>query len=282
MLKRATPQRNLAQWARLAWPGFVLLAGIGAGYVWHGAWLGWLQAPLRSALYYADPGGAGGYLLPVCLLGGLLFILPVLTYRLVAFMRPDAPKRDPVLVAASSGLVVAGLLFAYFVTLPVALNFLRIIDVQHLHPLIAADSYLSFVINYLAIFVAASQLPLVILYADRLAPIQPGNLRKWQQWVLIGAFATVLILPVAPDPVSQVMLALPVAVLYELSFGLVVFVHLMHDRRLSAAPPPPPLPGPQRLPMAIAVPHRPRASQPSRIDPIRSAGPAIIDMRKPQ
>lgn len=282
MLKRAIPQHNLAQWARPAWPGFVLLAGAWLGYIWHGAWLGWLQAPLRSSLYYSNPGGTAGYLLPVCLLGGLLFILPVLTYRLVMFMRPEAPRRDPMLVAASPALVVAGLLFAYFITLPVALNFLRIIDVQHLHPLIAADSYLVFVINYLAVTVAAFQLPLIILYADYLAPVPPEKLRKWQQVVVIGAFATALILPVAPDPVSQLMLALPVVVLYELTFGLVVLVHLRHDRRLQAITPAPPPPGPQRLPMAIAVPHRPRAGHPSRIDPIRSAGPAIIDMRKPR
>ncbi|HEY2003642.1 MAG TPA: twin-arginine translocase subunit TatC [Candidatus Saccharimonadia bacterium] len=262
-------------------PALVLVGGIAVGYIWHSTWLAWLQAPLHSTLYYSDAADVSAYLLPLCLLAGLLFLLPFLVHRLVLQARPGAPNRAMV-VMASYALVSTGVLSAYFVSLPAALHLLRAIDVQHLHPLIAANSYMSFVINYLAISAIAFQLPLLILCADYLTPIPPESLRKQQHVVIIGAFAVALILPVAPDPVSQVMLALPVVAMYELSFGLMVIVHLRRDRRLQATPPPTPPPGPQRLPMAIAVPHRPRAGHPSRMDPIRSVGPAVIDMRKHQ
>lgn len=277
--------------ARLAWSALVLGLGATAGYVWREAILNWLQTPLHATLYYTNVTGAFEFLMQACLLVGAIVAMPVLVYNLVAFIRPALPRpvsnRQIVgVVAASCLLTVSGVLFAYYVSLPAVLHFLRTIDVQHLHPLIAADSYLSFVMSYLAVFAAMFQLPLLVLFIDRITPIPPAALRKWRRWVIIGAFAAALILPIAPDPVSQVMLALPVVVLYEISLWLVVLAHSRHHRprRQASARQAPPPPAPQqRLPMAIAVPHhrRPqRPHRPPRMDPIRSAGPAVIDLRE--
>lgn len=272
--------------ARLAWSALVLGFGATVGYIWRDAILDWLQAPLHATLYYTNVTGAFEFLMQACLLVGILFAVPVLVYNLVAFVQPALPRpvsrRQIVgVVTASCLLTVSGVLFAYYVSLPAVLHFLRTIDVQHLHPLIAADSYLTFVMNYLAVFAAMFQLPLLMLFIDRITPIPPAGLRKWRRWVIIGAFAAALILPIAPDPVSQLMLALPVIVLYEISLWLVVLVHSRHTKRHPAPPPPAPVrPAPQRLPMAIAVPHRPRSHRPPRMEPIRSVGPAIIDLRE--
>ena len=272
--------------ARLAWSALVLGVGAAVGYVLRDVILDWLQAPLHATLYYTNVTGAFEFLMQACLLVGVIFAVPVLVYNLVAFVRPALPRpvsRGQIggVVAASCVLTVSGVLFAYYVSLPAVLHFLRTIDVQHLHPLIAADSYLSFVMSYLAVFAAMFQLPLLVLFIDHITPIPPAALRKWRRWVIIGAFAAALILPIAPDPVSQLMLALPVVVLYEVSLWLVVLVHSRRHRHQASPPPAPPRqPAPQRLPMAIAVPHqRPRTQRPARMDPIRSAGPAIIDLR---
>jgi sec-independent protein translocase protein TatC len=272
---------------RLAWSALVLGAGAGLGYLWRDQILDWLQSPLHATLYYTNVTGAFEFLAQACLLVGVLVALPVFVYNLVSFVRPALPARVSNrtivgVVAASCLLTVAGVGFAYYVSLPAALHFLRTVDVKHLHPLIAADSYLSFVMNYLAVFAIIFQLPLITLFIDRFTPIPPAALSKWRRWVILGSFGAALILPIAPDPVSQLMLALPVVVLYEISIWLVVLAHARRSRRRKLDRPPEPTPGPQRLPMAIAVPNRtrPQVQRRTAMDPIRTPRPQIIDLRE--
>jgi sec-independent protein translocase protein TatC len=274
---------------RLTWSVLVLGAGAGLGYWQRDAILDWLQAPLHGTLYYSKIMGAFEFLMQACLLVGVLFAIPVLVYNLVAFVRPALPR--PVsrrsiagVVAASCALTVAGVLFAYYVSLPTVLHFLGTIDVSHLHPLIAADSYLSFVINYLAVFAAIFQLPLVLTFIDRITPLPPAKLKGLRRWIFIGAFAAGLILPVAPDPISQAMLALPVVVLYEISLWLVVWQHRSRRRRAARQAPvypaqlsKPPAPAPRPRPQA-----RPRPVDPAfaPVHPAFTRAPRVIDLRE--
>jgi sec-independent protein translocase protein TatC len=257
---------------RLAASALVLGVGAGLGYLARDPILSWLQAPLHSSLYYTKVGGAFEFLMQACLLVGVVFAIPVLVYNLACFVRPALPQ--PVsrarllgLVVASSFLTVGGIAFAYYLSLPAVLRFLSSIDVTHLHALIAADSYLSFVISYLAVFAAIFQLPLLITFIDRVTPIPPAFLKRWRKWVILGAFAAALILPIAPDPVSQVMLALPIVVLYEVSIWLVSWNHFRRRPRHS----------PQLAPVPASVP----APVPTRPQPQRRlAGPRVIDLRE--
>jgi len=269
----------------------VMLIGAGAGYVVRNPILAWLQAPLHGTLYYSQVLGAFNFLMQACLLVGLLPTIPVLVYNLIAFIQPALPR--PVskgqvigMVAASSMLAAGGAAFAYYVSLPVVLHFLSHIAVSHLHPLIAADSYLNFVMNYLGVFALIFQLPLVLLFIDRIKPIPPASLKRFRKWVIAGAFGAALILPIAPDPVSQTMLALPVVVLYELSLWLVV---LAHRHRAHAAQLVPahsletviPQSRPERA--QTAEPVRPRSARPPlAIDGFRfrPPGPPVIDLRQ--
>lgn len=223
----------------------VVALGAGVGYIEREPILSWLQAPLHGSLYYSDVMGAFNFIMQACLMLGVLCAVPVLVYNLVAFVRPALPR--PVsrrqiigLVAASSALTVGGAAFAYYISLPIVLHFLSSIDVSHLHPLIAANSYLSFVLNYLAVFAIIFQLPLIILFIDRIRPIPPSVLKKFRKWVVIGAFGSALILPIAPDPLSQMSLALPIVVLYEFTLWLIVIAHHRRGRRVQPSPNPVP------------------------------------------
>jgi sec-independent protein translocase protein TatC len=248
------------------------------------ALLSWLQAPLHGKLYYSQVMGAFDYLMQACLLVGILPAVPVLIYNLVSFVRPALPgtlSRGQIMriVASSTILTIGGVLFAYYVSLPLVLRFLSSIDVAHLHPLIAANSYLTFVINYLTVFAIIFQLPLVVLFIDRITPIPPARMQRWRKWVILGAFSAAFILPIAPDPVSQIMLAVPIVILYEASLWLLLFRH--RPRRMAA----PIIVEPAVAAMDEAQPRsvvhansRPQGARRVRQDPLLARRSGVIDL----
>jgi sec-independent protein translocase protein TatC len=267
------------------WSVLVLCAGCAIGYMLRHEILAWLQAPLHASLYYNKVTGAFEFLMQACLLVGVLCCIPVAVYNLVGFVRPALPR--PVsrwqilrLVGASCVLTVGGVLFAYYLSLPTVVHFLSNIDIANLHPLIAADSYLTFVMTYLAVFALIFQLPLIMTFIDRFTPLPPQRLKAWRKWVIIGAVGAGLILPIAPDPLSQLMLALPIIVLYEVTIWLIVAAHWRRRPRRLPAPTTEPRPVPALEPRAVAVPQTaPRPRRVVRMDAVGSRG-GVIDLRQ--
>jgi sec-independent protein translocase protein TatC len=222
---------------RLLISGVVVLLGGVVAYYFRQPLLGWLEAPLHQTLYYSRVTGAFEFIVQACLLVGFIIGAPFIIYQLYTFIQPALPRRLSKrsvtgLILLSSILMLTGIAFGYYVSLPTALHFLGSIDTAHLHPLIAADSYMKFIINYLAVFALVFLLPLFFLTADHISPLPTARLRRIRKWVIIGAFSAALILPVAPDPISQIMLALPIVVMYEVSVWLIVLSqHLRRDNR---------------------------------------------------
>jgi Sec-independent protein secretion pathway component TatC len=147
---------------------------------------------------------------------------------------------------------------------------------MHFRPLLTPGEYLGFATDHLAIFLTILLLPAIVLVIDRRRPIDPKRLKHWRRWVVLDAFAAALVLPIAPDFVSQLMLAIPVVVFYELSIWVLVWQHARRNRRVH---PPSAPPGPPRLPMAIAVPNRPRAKPAPAMEPVRARRRPTIDLR---
>ncbi len=221
---------------RVLWCVGVLLLGGVVGYVFRSAVLGWLEYPLGRALFYTSPTGSFEFVMRLCLLVGFLMALPAMVYHLLRFIEPALPGKLSrrlivMVIGASTGLVVAGVSFGYYVSLPAALHFFNQVGTNNLQALIVADQYFSFVVNYLAVFAVAFQLPLVLLFINRITPLGPTKLRKWRKFVFVGSFVVALVTPSAPDPLSQVILAVPIIALYEVSIGL---VWLANRRRVGA------------------------------------------------
>ena len=273
---------------RLSWSALVLFIGAGLGLVFRMAILKWLEAPLHSQLYYGKVTGAFEFIMQIAFFVGLCFSLPMLVYQMISFIRPALPRSISNrlvlgVVVASSLLTIAGVSFAYYVSLPPVLHFLNNMSGGQLSAIIMADSYLNFLIMYLGIFAVVFQLPLLLLFIDRFTPLTPKKLGRWRKWVVVGSFAAALILPITPDPLSQMMLALPVVVLYELSIWMIWTVR--HFQPYGAVR--------QSLePVMLASAHhgkpstlRPAISPPARVPrPVRqrqfSYGPQVLDLRE--
>jgi sec-independent protein translocase protein TatC len=255
----------------------VLFVGAGLGYVIRGGVIEVLRSPLHQALYYTSPTGSFEFVMRVCLLIGFLFALPTIIYNLLGFIEPAfSNKFSRTLVITviffSSLLTAAGVLFCYFVSLPTALHFFNSVGTDKLKALISIDQYFNFVFNYMATFALVFQLPLILLFIDFFTPLGPKKLGKYRKFVFVGAFAIALVIPSAPDPLSQVILAAPILVLYEIS---ILVIRLRHRRRTKL----------RESNMPAAAPHVAAGSgraQPPRAAVVRAPRPyppRVLDLR---
>ncbi len=117
------------------------------------------------------------------------------------------------------------MLFAYFVSMPAALHFLANVDSKNLKALITVNEYLNFVAAYLGGFALLFQLPLIMLFINRIKPQKPSTLMGKQRWVILFSFIIAAILTPTPDPFNQFIMAAPVILLYQFSVILIWFIN---------------------------------------------------------
>lgn len=218
----------------------VLFVGASAGYIFRQPIINFLQRPLGEQLYYTSPMGSFNFVMQVCLLVGLVVALPIICYNLLRFVEPALSRRLSIrlilgVLLVSFVLAMAGVAFAYYLTLPPALHFFRQVGTNSLRPLISINQYFSFILGYLGTFAVVFQLPLALLLINHITPFGPGGLRKWRKFVFIGAFAISLIMPSSPDPLSQISLAIPIIALYEISSLLIWMANRKKSRRTKRA-----------------------------------------------
>jgi sec-independent protein translocase protein TatC len=266
---------------RILWSLAVFVVGCGLAFLFSADLTSWLEAPLRGAPEFTHTQSTIGLITEISLLGGFLLATPAFILNTVLFLRPIIPRpierESLVKLSAVSVLVLfAGFGLAYYALLPLVIAVLSGTIIHHLHPLISTQTYLSFVMNFLAVVAVSLQLPVLVLFLDRAMSVNAELLENWRKWLFLSLFAAAIILPIAPDPISQVALAIPVAASYQITIWLLLLNH-----RTNIKVPTAPHPGPQRLPLAIAVPHQPRAASGRIVDPLRAPKSKTIDLREP-
>jgi len=114
--------------------------------------------------------------------------------------------------------VLFTVLFAFFGVLPLAIKFLLTFGYEQLSvdPMLSVSSYISFVIRLLLAFGITFELPVIISLLARLGLVTPETLIKIRPYFIVGIFILAAVLT-PPDVVSQIFLALPLLVFYELS-----------------------------------------------------------------
>lgn len=183
-----------------------------------------------QSFIYTSPLGGINFLFSVCLYVGLIISTPIIFYQLLAFLQPlmkQATRRLLVVSSALAGLVaIAGVVFGYFVGLPSALHFLlhQFVTVQ-VRPLITIQSYISFVGLYLVGSALMFQLPLIIFFINRIKPLKPSGLFKYERHLIIFAFITAFIMNPTPNLVSQMVVVVPIIVMYQLSILMVWLIN---------------------------------------------------------
>jgi sec-independent protein translocase protein TatC len=163
--------------------------------------------------------------LTVSAYAALLISLPVILYQVYAFILPAFSPREkkvalPLLLMVPV-LFIAGAVFAYFVVVPAALNFLLNFNDHQFNTQIRARDYYSFVLLTLVAAGIVFQVPVGILGLTRLGILTPQKLKHNRRYAYLGCAVVAALLP-GVDPVSMLIEMVPLVVLYELSILLSV------------------------------------------------------------
>ncbi|HWB39329.1 MAG TPA: twin-arginine translocase subunit TatC [Candidatus Saccharimonadales bacterium] len=181
-----------------------------------------------QSFIYTSPGGGIDFLFRVCLYAGLALSIPVAFYQLLAFLEPvikQQSRRFIVVASIWSGfLALAGIAFGYFLGLPSALHFLlhQFTTIQ-IKPLVTIQSYLGFVLAYMLGSALLFQLPIILLFINRIKPLKPSSLLKLnhQRWVILAAFVLAGLMNPTPNMLSQMIVAGPFILMYQIGIALV-------------------------------------------------------------
>ena len=158
--------------------------------------------------------------LNVSLAASIFLASPYLFYQAWAFASPGLKSKEKKMILpiafGSAGLFLLGGLFAYFVIFPFSFQFFidYAKDVASIEP--SLRLYLGLAINILLAFGFVFQLPIAIFFLTKLNIISPQTLAKKRRYAILAAFIIGAILT-PPDPISQILMAVPLIVLYEAS-----------------------------------------------------------------
>ncbi len=157
--------------------------------------------------------------LKLCLFVSFIFSLPWTLYQIWGFVAPGLYRRERKVVApliiSTTGLFYLGVLFAYFVVLPLAFHFLAgsTPDGASYGPDIA--DYFSFVFTVFFAFGLAFEVPVATVLMVLVGVIDVESLRAKRRYVIVGAFIFGMLLT-PPDIISQTLLAIPMWALFEI------------------------------------------------------------------
>ena len=160
-------------------------------------------------------------LIKISIAVGFILAMPVILYQMWRFIEPALYSHEKrmfiPLVLSSILLFLLGAAFAYFVVLPLALKFLLGLGFTQLMatPYLSVDMYVSFVLKMIIAFGIAFQMPIVLYILQKAGIITPEHLAKFRKYFIVVAFLIGAI--IAPDVSTQVLMAIPLLVLYEIS-----------------------------------------------------------------
>ena len=171
----------------------------------------------------------GVFLVPmkVALMVAFLVALPYVLYQVWAFVAPGLYAHEKrlalPLLAASAFLFFVGMAFAYFLVFPTVFGFMARIAPDGVAWMTDIEKYLAFVMSTFIAFGVTFEVPVVVVVLVRMGVVEIKTLKEWRPYVIVGAFVIGAIFT-PPDVISQLLLAIPLCLLYELGILLARFV----------------------------------------------------------
>ena len=133
-------------------------------------------------------------------------------------------------VLFSTLLFIVGALFGYFIVFPYGFKFLVGYATEDIQILPSVKQYFSFSLRLLLAFGAVFEMPVVVLFTSKIGLVTPAMMKKYRKFAILCAFVLAAILT-PPDVATQIMMALPIIVLYEVSIGISRIVYRKKKER---------------------------------------------------
>lgn len=171
----------------------------------------------------------GVFLVPmkVTLLLALVIALPYVLFQAWAFIAPGLYAHEKKLILplvfSSCLLFLAGMAFAYFAVFPMVFKFMSNVAPEGVAWMTDIEKYLGFVLSSFLAFGVTFQVPVIVIVLVRMGVVSIEKLKEIRPYVIVGAFVIGAIFT-PPDIMSQVMLAVPLCLLYEAGIIVARFV----------------------------------------------------------
>ena len=185
------------------------------------------QLPQSGTMIAIDV--ASPFLAPfkLVLLLAVTLSIPVLVYQFWAFVAPGLYRQEkrlamPILLS-STLLFYLGMIFAYYVVFPLMFGFFNSVAPEGISVMTDINRYLDFVIKIFIAFGIAFEVPIVTLMLVKTGVTTTESLIRKRPYIIVAAFVAGMILT-PPDIISQVLLAIPVWLLFELGIFISKFI----------------------------------------------------------
>jgi sec-independent protein translocase protein TatC len=178
-----------------------------------------------ESVYFNAPTEAFSVRIKLSIIAGLLAALPIVFWQIWQFVVPGLYRSEarlvvPVVILATISFV-GGAAFCFFLVLPVGMQFLLGFGTEKIQPLISVGRYISFVTWMCLGFGIVFELPIVSFFLGRIGLIDSSMLKRFRRYAVVGILVLAAAITPSPDVFSQLMLAGPLYVLYELSIVIV-------------------------------------------------------------
>lgn len=181
--------------------------------------------PLK--LQNIKPFGQFTLYMEVIIVGGIILSIPNIFYQFWKFiepaLKPGESKYIKSIVIFSSVCFLSGITFAYFVILPSALKFFASFGSSIVDNNIAVDEYFSFIISSMLAAGVVFELPMVTFFLSKIGILKPEFMKKYRKHSIVIILLLAAILTPSPDVTSQLLLAVPLFILYEISIFICKF-----------------------------------------------------------
>jgi len=171
-------------------------------------------------------------------MAAFLLALPVVLYQVWAFVAPGLYSHEKKLVlplvVSSTILFIVGVAFCYFIVIPGMSRFIQAFAPTSITAAPDIEQYFGFVLTLFLVFGVAFEVPIAVIVLARIGVVSIDQLRKVRGYFIVGAFVVSAVVT-PPDVISQLALALPMIVLYELGI-IAAQVFIKHTQAPDAEP----------------------------------------------
>lgn len=200
---------------------------------WSGAVYDLLAQPMMANLPAGTKMIATGVVTPfmvplkVTLLAAFVLALPVILYQVWAFIAPGLYSHERKfalpLVIGSTALFLLGIAFCYFFVFGTVFKFIAQFAPSSITPAPDIEQYLNFVMTMFLAFGVTFEVPIVVVLLAKFNVVSVAKLKESRPYAIVGAFVIAAVVT-PPDVTSQLLLAIPMCLLFELGILLARFV----------------------------------------------------------
>lgn len=183
-----------------------------------------LLIPAKKAtinLQNLKPFGQLFLFMQIAIIGGFVLSIPNIFYQMWKFIAPALKKSErkyiTLIVIFSTICFLSGVAFAYFIMLPLTLKFAGQFGTTEIENNFAIAEYFSIIISVMIGAAVVFELPMLSFLLSKLGILTPEIMRKFRKHSIITILVFAAILTPGTDPVAQVLLAIPLTLLYEIS-----------------------------------------------------------------